>query len=342
MEPEDQECISRWSTRIADGAHLRLTATSDGRVSEMQAFCERLTVLVPSVSFARQDASAEAYPAILLPNGVRYRAVPKGNELEPFMEVLAGKTPALEPALHARLGAMRLPASLELYVMPGCPQCPRAARQMATLAEAGRLLQLTIVDAALFPEAAAHQRIRAVPTALLDERFRWTGEVPVGEVVELLATRDPATLGPASIETMLKQGSARQLAELMEGRGMLFPALLELLRHPQWPTRLGAMVTVEELHVRRPDLAFQVLEDLWRGFKGESDPVKGDILYLCGEFGDERFAPRLRALLEGSPPAEIAEAAADALEKLSRPAAGDLPPETVSHARAVPEGRSTE
>jgi hypothetical protein len=323
MSPEEQERIGPWALRIADGTLLRLESTTDGRTGELEAFCTRLASGAPGVSVVRQDGSGLKYPTILLPNGVRYAAVPRGNEFEPFMEALAGATRPLPAALLERIGAMGLPATLELYVTPRCPHCPRAVRQMVALAEANRLLQLTVVDAALFPEAAARQRIGAVPSALLEGQFRWTGDIPLEEVVDFLVARDPATLGPASLEMMLKQGSARRLAELMAEGGALFPALLDLLGHPQWPTRLGAMVAVEELHARRPELARQALEGLWQRYEGTSDPVKGDILFLCGELGDERFAARLEAERSGNPVAELREAADDALGKLRRTGPGN-------------------
>ena len=322
MSAEEEKRIRSWAERVPDGTRLRLVRTADRRAAEMEAFCAKLTALIPGATCLREEGPGQAYPFILLPNGVRYQAVPGENELEPFMEALAGVTPPLGAELAERLGAMRTPAALEVYVLPRCPHCPRTVRRAIAMAQANPLLQLTIVDAGLFPEMAERRQVGAAPTVLLDDRLRWTGELPVKETIDVLITRDPASLGPQSLEVMIKQGSAGSVAQMMVERDILFPAILELLCHAQWPTRLGAMVVVEELDARQPALARRALEALWERYEGESDPVKGDIAFLCGEIGEPCFAPRLEAVLRGKPVAEVREAAADALAKLRRADAG--------------------
>jgi hypothetical protein len=163
---------------------------------------------------------------------------------------------------------------------------------------------------------AEHHGIRAAPTLLLDGHFRWTGVFDLEEVVALLRTRDPLSLGPASLERMLKDGAARRLAQMMAERNALFPALIDLLCRELWPVRLGAMVTLEELHALRPELARQVIAPLWGRFEEAADAVKGDILYLCGEIGEPTLVSRLVALLQGALSAEVRDAAEEALAKL--------------------------
>jgi hypothetical protein len=103
---------------------------------------------------------------------------------------------------------------------------------------------------------------------------------------------------------------------MMADRNRVFPALIELLCHEQWPVRLGAMVAVEELNAVAPDLGRKAIDALWDRFEGVIDPVKGDILFLCGEIGHAQYAPRIKAVLRSSMAAEVKEAAKEALDKL--------------------------
>jgi glutaredoxin len=302
---------------VPPGTTLKLLATPDERSLAMAQFCERLALWVPRLSITREDASELEFPLMLLPNGVHYQGLPQGTEVPPFIEALTGKTEPLADRLRERLeAAPSPPAALELFVTAHCPFCPRTVRELMPLAAAGRLTRLTVIDAALFPEAAARHGIRAVPTLVLDGQFRWAGTIVLEEVVALMATRDPISMGPAALELLLAEGAAQRLARMMAARNVVFPALLELLCHEKWPVRLGAMVTVEELSAVAPDLGRQALEATWDRFDAASDPVKGDILFLCGEAGDRSLVPRIRAVLQSAASAEVKSAAEDALAKL--------------------------
>jgi hypothetical protein len=46
------------------------------------------------------------------------------------------------------------------------------------------------------------------------------------------------------------------------------------------------------------------------------DPVKGDIIYILGESGDYKIAPRVKMIISGEYNAEVKEAASEALEKI--------------------------
>jgi glutaredoxin len=318
MAHPDETRFRELGRRVPPGTRLRLATTADSRSSDLSEFCRRLSAWVPQVSVLMEETADGPYPFLILPSGVRYMGVPAGTEVEPFVDALASITPPRRSGeLAERLKRMGLPAAQDLNVIPECRHCPEAVRRLMPLAEAVDRVRLTVIDGALFQELAQRQGIRAAPTLLLDGQFRWTGSFDLKEVVALMETRDPVSLGPSSIELMLKEGAARRVAQLMAGRNALFPAIVELLCREQWPVRLGAMVAVEELYALRPELARQVIEPLWDRFEAVSEPVKGDILYVFGEIGKATLIPRLTSLLQAEMSAGVRDAAAEALAKLS-------------------------
>lgn len=318
METREEAQFRKADRAVPSGTTLKLWAAPDGRTHAMARFCERLAALAPRLSVTREDPPGLEFPLMLLPNGVRYQGVPQGNEVPPFIEALTGRTAPLAERFRKRLdAASHPPAALDLFVTAQCASCPRALREVMPLAAAGRSIRLTVIDAALFPEPAERQGVQAVPTLVLDGQFRWTGNaIVVEEVVALMATRDPVSMGPAALEMLLAEGAARRLARMMADRSTVFPALLELLCHEKWPVRLGAMVAVEELNAMAPDLGRQALDAAWARFDALSDPVKGDLLFLCGEVGNRSLAPRIRAVLQGGASLEVQAAAEEALAKL--------------------------
>jgi hypothetical protein len=316
MTPNEEKRFRDSGRQVPEKTILRLATTADGRSSDVSQFCERLSVLIPQVSVLREDAPGQDYPFMHLPNGVRYMGIPAGNEVGAFVEALSGKVPALPAPLRARVASVRYPAGLDLYIMPRCTVCPQAVRRLMPLPAANPLIRLTVIDGVLFPELAQRDCIQTVPTAVLDGRFRWSGAIELENVITLLTTRDPASLGPASLAMMLKEGAARKLAEMMVEQNGFFPAILDLLCDDTWPVRLAAMVATEELYALQPALARELLEHLWRRFDAVSDTVKGDILYLAGEIGGTTALEKITRVLAGTAAADVLEAAAEAVEKL--------------------------
>jgi len=98
----------------------------------------------------------------------------------------------------------------------------------------------------------------------------------------------------------------------------IFPAFYEVLVHPKWPVRLGAMVVMKELIEKNLDLALQTLEPLRELFYNVDNRVKGDLLYVFGEMQQKEIMPWLETVINGDDDAEVKEAAREALAKLKQ------------------------
>ncbi|NVM22193.1 MAG: thioredoxin family protein [Desulfobacterales bacterium] len=319
MRPREEERIRKWNGEVSGDIRIGLLVTGDKRSRELSEFCENLARLAPKIRIVKEEGEPKEAPAIRISSALRYHAVPLGTELEPFLEALSasGEKSSLVPE-HVRdqLEKIELPAGLRLYVSRQCPFCPVTVRQIVPLLAANELVRLAIIDCDLFAEMAQLNGVRSVPTLLLDEQFRWTGQLHLEEVVEVITNRDPAKLGASSLQRMLREGNAVRLAEMMLDKEDIFPAFVDLLTHEKWPVRLGAMVAMEEISGRNRQLAARVIGPLWERFDHAGDTVKGDIIYILGESGDRRIAPRLEVILAGEYDAEVKEAAKEALEKI--------------------------
>jgi hypothetical protein len=102
----------------------------------------------------------------------------------------------------------------------------------------------------------------------------------------------------------------------MQTHGAIFPAFVELLTHPQWPLRLGAMVAMEALVESDPTLAGTVVPLLMERFSALDEAAQGDALYVLGEAGDRETLALIQALpLDG---------AGDELRQAAREAAASI------------------
>ena len=314
ISERDAALITEWAANLHKPVKLTHYTHALERNELLKTFCEEFQGLAPAVQVKR--APADGTPAIGITENIRYEAVPAKGELPPFLDALkavAHAENAVSQSVKSTLNRVRAPAVVRLYMSIECPHCPKTVARLLPLALACGSIHMTVTDGSLFPEKASADKVRSVPTVILDGDFRWTGAVETDEFLNALVNRDPSQLSAATLQTMLGDGRAEQLAGLMAENGAVFPAFLDLLTHEKWPIRLGAMAAFEYLLEKDRSLSVRVLDGAWERFPQCDDAIKGDLIYLTAESGDKNRRDRLQALASGSESLEVREAASEAL-----------------------------
>ena len=319
MTPSEEKQLSKLNQTLEKEITVRLVDNGRAMAGPMSAFCETLAASGPNIVLRRERDDQRPAPRIELTPSIGYCGVPEGTEFKPFLELLAalGSAPAPIPGkLGDKLAAVNVPAVLSLYVSSLCPHCPRMVRQIVPLCLANDRLKLTIIDGPAFPELAEADHVRSLPTLILDNRFRWAAAVDTDELLDLIASRNPTDLGAASLKGMIQDGDAYGLADMMLEAKTVFPAFVEVLTHPEFSVRLGAMAAIEAVAEKDPALAGQVVAPLMARFAAVDDQIKGDIVYVIGACGGRETEAFLASLAAGTQNDELREAAEDALEAL--------------------------
>lgn len=322
LKPQEEANLQRLNDRLATEIQIHYYLTDDPRSDEIRSFCRELTRVAPKIKAVAEDYDPEGRPLIRVGDRLRYIGVPSGREFDPFLDslaILAGEPPpeTVETSLLERLKSVRPPAQVRIYVAPFCGFCPSIVRSLLALPFATDTVLLTIVDAAAFEELSKNEDVKSVPTVTLDGQYRWTGTFPLHELAEAAVARDPAQLERATLERMVVEGGAADLAVMMQERGTIFAGLYELVASENFTVRLAAMVTMEELAERDVELARQAVGPLWDRFDRVSDTIRGDILYVFGEIGSETALRHLQTVESGDYDPEVREAAVEALEKIA-------------------------
>ncbi len=318
MTPNEKKKISNWNDSLSKDIQITLVLSEDKRDEQFVEFCRRFSKIAPRVSVSQKKDDNAQVPSIQINHNLRFMAIPLGRELEPFLETLTPGNNDIKTSISRDLKKIGIPALLNLFVAKQCTFCPSAIRQLAPLAFANELIRVTIIDSVLFPEIAEENNVQSVPLLLLDDNFRWTGAPPIQEAVNLMINRDPSKLGSGSLKSMLQEGGATKVAEMMLDANKLFPAFLELLIDEKWPVRLGAIVVMEELIEKDAELAGQCIEELWGKIPTVNDQIKGDIIYVCGESASLAMISELYTIIDGQYSAELKEAAQEAIENIEK------------------------
>ncbi len=318
MTPQDTETIRAWSATVQSPVRITLIPAKDDPASaHFSRFCDQLKTLLPDLTIKRESDAPFPGPAFLMGRNANivYRAIPEKLELPPFLEALgaAGNDPSA-PDIAAQVASIELPLLLTLYISPHCPHCPHAVRRFFHLASLASKIRLTVIDGLLFEAQAQTDRIRSVPTLILDGQFRWSGQIDIREVLDTAVHRDPVRISALSLRQLLEEGGAAQAAQVMIENNALFPALLELLVDSRWSVRLGAMVTVEYLVESAPDLAAGMLEPLWERFDALDSQVQGDVVHVFGQIETPIARQYLERVVQGPYDGEVRQAAAEAMQ----------------------------
>ena len=318
LTPTEKESLRESASLLTHEIEIRLVVTDDDNRDKFEAYCEMLGELSPKIRIKKEMESGHQPPAITLEPSIVLHALPHGTELSPFIELLLAKS-NLAPTTQdePREGNLEIPAMLKLYVSPACPFCPVMMNKLFPKVLAHPALHLTVIDVALFPEMAESDGIKSVPTLILDNRFRWTGSIDMDELLQVVRHRDPEQLTMDSLKSMIVNGDAFQLAEMMIREEKIFPAFFDLLTHEEFSTRLGAMAAAEAIAEKNRSIASLMIYPLLSRFEDQTEQIKGDILYILGEAGDQQIIPFLDRIRTGAYASDVKEAAADAIDHIS-------------------------
>lgn len=315
----DKERIRRWGRGLDGDITLRYATTGHAMDESFTFFVDQMADLAPRVRVKKDGDAMISLPTLFVGNHLGFQALPLGRELEPFLAVLgdgSAFTDRITPDNRQRLLKLQAPALVKVYITPHCPFCPATVSTLLGLAACSDQVRVTVIDGELFVDAAQKDRVSAAPTVILDDQLRWTGSVDAGELVTLMLDRDPAGLGPDALRGMIEDGNAEGVARMMAERGIIFPAFIDLLTHPRWSVRLGAMVSFETLAESDPGVAGEVVKPLVAVFADVDDGVKGDLIHVLGESGNRAALTFLATVVSGDYDGEVQAAAEEAIEKL--------------------------
>lgn len=320
MNPEEEARIRQFNETLDTVISLQVHLPDDTRADQLSTFCRQLTQLAPNIKISDAVDIGGDFPAIVVGSNLIYRAVPFGPELEPFLTALSHLNDSrseLDDPIIQDLANIP-PAELNMYIAPTCPFCPGVLQQLLPLPFAVPSLRLTVTDGMLFTEFAEQDDIRSVPTVILDDAFRWSGQIDQSEIIEALTHRDPTNVKRSTLQHLLldEEEGAYRLAAMINSQGVIFPAFFDLLLDETFTTRLAAMVVMETLAEENPDLARTALNPLVERFESAADPVKGDVLYILGELKSKQAVPFIKTVLEGNYTEEVKEGAREALDEL--------------------------
>ncbi|MFN2436317.1 MAG: thioredoxin family protein [Desulfotignum sp.] len=318
MTPSEIAKITDWAASQTHIHTLFLSDTTHAEQTAFKAFASELTSTAPCIRITPSDRQHQI-PTLFISDNIGFSALPLDRELTPFLEALAflADPVPLPEDTHTLLKQISRPCHLTLFIATQCPHCPDMVRHLIPLAVHSKNIFINIIDGTLFPEIAQAHRVMSVPCLILETDFRWTGQVNTKEILTQMIEQDPSRLSATTFRQILEQGDADWISSRMIQADTLFKGFMDLLLHPEWSVRLGAMVVVENLAEQAPQLAARLSPVLIQAFADVSDiSIQGDILYALGEVGDQKTREWIEKKMPVLTHPDLKDAAQDALSAI--------------------------
>ncbi len=333
IESQEEKILRSWKTHLLHPVEITMEKTRDPRSEEIAAFVSRLVELVPEIRRETVHTDSEDLPALHIKPGWIIHAVPKGTEFRPFLEILAAASefsarksegsdsppvsaPSLPPRVQSILAQLDHPKEITVFVGPQCPHCGHMMFDLVPLPFMTPYLWIRVLDAELFPEHARRWNVKSVPTVLFGNNFRWTGRVELSQILEVVCRSPQDPLSAASVIRLLKEGKAEEVARLMIRTQRPWEEFSDVLTHPEWSVRLGALVVMEELSESAPRLAREYLGPLWEKMDHLPLQIQGDVIYAIGIAGDSSWKPILENWVRKNPGSkELQETVSEAVAR---------------------------
>lgn len=266
-----------------------------------------------------EEADRSGRPLLMVEN-VRYRAVPLGPELDPFLDLLVAlsrRPPGFSATTRTeepRADAVE-PAEVRVLMAPTCPVCPQVVRAAGLVAARHPGVQVEVVDVQYYREEAGG--VEAVPAVVIDGERTIVGPLDEPRLLALLRDRASQGYEVESLASMVRSGRMGDAAAALS-RPAGQRSLCLLFSQGGMQERIGLMLAVDEALARDRhalDGAVACLLPLLN----RPDPVlRGDVADLLGHIGSPAARASLERLTEDADP-DVREVAQESLAALRRP-----------------------
>jgi hypothetical protein len=291
LEERDRIYAKKSLRETGDPVTLEFLSTDHPENTRFKKFIDAFASLSDRIRVEVRESAGEDLPAIIVGGQVYYHAIPDKTEFPTFMDTisLAAKDRLSLPAKNG--------ADLKVIVMPGCIHCPNAVRNAVGFALSNNGVKVSIIDGMMFQVAIAKFDIKSAPTTIINDQVFLTGVIPENDLTRWVHKTNEKRFSIDDFVTMIKEGNAYKLADMMIDDGIIYPDFLSLLQDDQWSLRLGAMVVLEDIHGKKPSLIRTVIREIEQHLFENDLRNRCDAAFLIGNIGGQDSIPFLESAM---------------------------------------------
>lgn len=173
--------------------------------SEAIGYMEEVAALNDKIHLAKYDINkdselANKYKVSLAPsivildsNGdykrIKFNGIPAGHEINSFISSLlevSGAGSKLSQSLVDRIGAIKKPVNIKVFVTLGCPHCPGAVQTAHKLALMNDNIEAEMIEAQTFNELSNRYNVSSVPKIVINDSYELIGNQPIQQFLNII------------------------------------------------------------------------------------------------------------------------------------------------------------
>lgn len=193
LDADLQAQLAQYLQRANRPIELVASLDASPASAELRRLLAQIGAASPLVHW-RDDGTAQRRPSFSVraagqAQQLEFAAVPLGHEFTSLVLALlwsGGHPPKVDAALLARIAALPLQASFEVYMSLACHSCPEVVQALALIALHNPGVRVQVIDGALFAAEVEARQIMAVPSVWRDGALWASGRMTLEEIVAKL------------------------------------------------------------------------------------------------------------------------------------------------------------
>jgi len=171
--------------------------------SETVAFMEEIEALSDKINLKKCDIEkdadlAKAYEVEMVPSivlldkdekfvGIKFNGIPAGHEINSFIPALlevSGSGERLPESFDEKLGGLKKPVNIKVFVTLSCPHCAGAVQKAHKLALESPMINAEMIEAQTFGEISNKFNVSSVPKIVINDQYEFVGNQPLEVFLE--------------------------------------------------------------------------------------------------------------------------------------------------------------
>lgn len=291
---------------------IRITISKNNLTRELIKLIKKLNKINKKIEYSIDELD-EFSKIECNDSKIIYQALPINlEEFASLIKIISNKETSLKRVKEIKM----LSGNLIVFVSPFCPHCSKIIKKAVEFAIVNPKITVKIVDAIQFKELSKEFNIVSVPTLIINEKTKLSGEIHENDIIDALKEDKYYEYKIGYYAYMLKEGYADELKKDIKTKSDV-KIIGDLLTHPMLKVRIGAMVLLEKIYKDDPELVEKAKVKIRELLKHGDSRVKEDAALILGKIGDESDIKLLKELLTNENK-DVRDSAIEAIEEIEK------------------------
>ncbi|MGL6259989.1 alkyl hydroperoxide reductase subunit F [Vibrio sp. WXL210] len=188
--------LKAYLDNVKNQVQLVLSLDDSGTAGKLQSLADDIASLSSKIDVVRDDAASERKPVMRVVNpekgtAIGFAGLPMGHEFTSLVLALlhtGGHPIKLDVETIKQIAALNTPLDVEIFISLSCQNCPEVVQAFNMMAAINPLVNVTMIDGAVFQDEVKQRDIMAVPSVFINGQLFGQGRMSLNEILNKVDT----------------------------------------------------------------------------------------------------------------------------------------------------------